>query len=478
MPLSGFSIKFVGGGLSPEDKKEALEELFVFGKENEHAFLRRMAVLTIVSTVIATGGLLSDSAAVVIGAMLIAPLMRPVMSAAAAITMGWSKRLRQALLLITIMAVGVVALSALLAVLSPETLSMTEQTMARTRPTFFDLVIALASGVGGAYVMTRKESSAIPGVAMAVSLLPPLASCGILLEYGDYELALKAFILFFTNFLAMALAAALTFVVTGMTSANVHERVHRSIFNFLMMFVVLIAATSVPLFYYSNEEWFDAEYQAARSEIIQSWLKENDLKIVKVSIDEEKQIYSAVLRGPKPPLSLEELYNSIFESRSKQGEMRPFTIEVSWLQSVRSSWPPPQNLAEDVVVDDQMFEAMIEMQFVEWQWSKTQYSDADWVENSHPEKYTFVLGEDGKVTGTVDCNDFQMGYLLSRDLLNFKLGIMTLAQCENPELDQVFINDLDRVINYQMEDDYLVLQLDNNAGVMYFRINKDNKESQ
>ena len=78
MPLSGFSIKFVGGGLSPEDKKEALEELFVFGKDNELAFMRRMAVLTIVSTVIATGGLLSDSAAVVIGAMLIAPLMRPV----------------------------------------------------------------------------------------------------------------------------------------------------------------------------------------------------------------------------------------------------------------------------------------------------------------------------------------------------------------------------------------------------------------
>ncbi len=181
MPLNSFSFKFVGGGLSPEDKKEALEELFVFGKENEHAFLRRMAVLTIVSTVIATGGLMSDSAAVVIGAMLIAPLMRPVMSAAAAITMGWSKRLRQALLLITVMAAGVVALSALLALLSPDTISMTEQTMARTRPTFFDLVIALASGVGGAYVMTRKESSAIPGVAMAVSLLPPLASCGILL---------------------------------------------------------------------------------------------------------------------------------------------------------------------------------------------------------------------------------------------------------------------------------------------------------
>ncbi len=473
MPLSGFSIKFVGGGLSTEDKKEALEELFVFGKDNEHAFMRRMAVLTIVSTVIATGGLLSDSAAVVIGAMLIAPLMRPVMSASAAITMGWSKRLRQALLLITVMAVGVVLLSAFLALLSPDTLFMTEQTLARTRPTFFDLVIALASGVGGAYVMTRKESSAIPGVAMAVSLLPPLASCGILLEYAEYELALKAFILFFTNFLAMILAAAVTFVVTGMTSANAQERVHRSIVNFILLFVVLIGATSVPLFYYSTEEWYDAEYQAAKSEIIQSWLKDNDLKLVSVSIDEEKQIYSAVLRGPKPPLSLEELYKSILESRMKQGEMRSFTIEVSWLQSVRSSWPPPKNLVDDAVVDTQTFDAMFEMLHVEWQWSKTQYSDADWIENANPEKYTFTLGDDNKLVGTVDCNKLQMGYLLSRDLLNFKLGIMTLAQCENPELDQTFINDLDRVINYQMEDDFLVLQLNNNAGLMYF-IKNDN----
>ena len=468
MPLSGFTTKFVGGGLSPEDKKEALEELFVFGKDNERAFLHRMAVLTIVSTVIATGGLLSDSAAVVIGAMLIAPLMRPVMSAAAAITMGWSKRLRQALLLITIMAVGVVLLSAFLALLSPDTLSMTEQTMARTRPTFFDLVIALASGVGGAYVMTRKESSAIPGVAMAVSLLPPLASCGILLEYGDYELALKAFILFFTNFLAMALAAALTFVVTGMTSSNALERTNRFIVNFIVLFVLLIVATSVPLFHYSNQEWYDAEYQTAKSHIVQSWLKENDLKIVKVSIDEEKQIYTAVLRGPKPPLSLEELYNSISESRLKQGDERPFTIEVSWLQSVRSSWPPPKNIEADATIDDQAFEAMVEMLHVEWQWSKTQYSDADWIENTKPEKYAFTLGEDNKLVGTVGCNKLQMGYLLSRDLLNFKLGIMTLAQCENPELDQAFINDLDRVIYYHLEDNLLVLQLDNNAGSMYF----------
>ena len=469
MALIGFSRKFVGGGLSPEDKKEALEELFVFGKENQHPFFRRMAVLTMVSTVIATGGLLSDSAAVVIGAMLIAPLMRPVMSAAAAITMGWSRRFWQSILLITVMTFSVILVSVLLALMSPDVIDMTEQVMARTRPTFFDLVIALASGIGGAYVMTRKESSAIPGVAMAVSLLPPLASCGILLESSEYDMAIRAFILFFTNFLAMILAAALTFVVTGMSRAHSHKRVNRFILNFIVLFVILIAATSVPLFHYSNEVWFDARYKAAKSEILQAWLKKNNLEIIEIQIDEKKQIMSAVLRGPKPPLALDDLYDTIKADRAERGEFRRFTIKTSWLQSVRSSWPPPKDIAEDDAFDKQVFDAMVEILHVEWRWIRTQYSDANWIENKHPEKYTFTLSEDNRVVGNVDCNKLQMSYLLSRDLMNLKQGVMTMAQCENPELDQTFINDLDRVVNYQLEKDYLVLQLGNNAGFMYFK---------
>lgn len=473
MALSGFSRKFVGGALSPEDRKQALEELFVFGKGNEKPFLHRMMVLTIVSTVIATGGLMSDSAAVVIGAMLVAPLMRPVMSAAAAITMGWSRRLRQSLFLITMMAAGVVLLSAMLALLSPDTIAMTEQTLARTRPTFFDLVIALASGVGGAYVLTRKESSAIPGVAMAVSLLPPLAACGVLLEYGEYDLAIKAFILFFTNFLAMILAAAITFVVTGVRSVNKRRGVQRFIISFILLFIVLIGATSIPLFYYSNAQWFDVHYRAARSQVFQSWLKDNNLEVVDLYVDEDNQKFTAVLRGPKPPLSLETFYESLKKEREESGEFRPFTFHVSWLQSVRSSWPPPKEIAEDEAVDGKVFDAMVEMLHVEWQWTRTQYSDADWIENTQPERYAFTLSEDSRVIGVVDCNQLQMTYLLSRDLLNFKLGTTTMAQCDNPGLDQTFINDLDRVVNYQLEQDYLVLQLGNNAGLMYFKKNEN-----
>ncbi len=58
-------------------------------------------------------------------------------------------------------------------------------------------------------------------------------------------------------------------------------------------------------------------------------MNENDLEIVSVAIDEEKQIYSAVLRGPKPPLSIEDLYNSISESRIKKGENRAFMIKTT-----------------------------------------------------------------------------------------------------------------------------------------------------
>ena len=89
-----FSLKnhLAHAELSPEERREVLEDLFVFGKSNQRPFLVRMAVLLILSTIIATAGLISDSAAVVIGAMLVAPMMNPVMASAGAVVMGWSSR--------------------------------------------------------------------------------------------------------------------------------------------------------------------------------------------------------------------------------------------------------------------------------------------------------------------------------------------------------------------------------------------------
>jgi hypothetical protein len=91
--------RLAGADLNTIERREVLEDLFVFGKDNQVPFYKRMAYLLIVSTLIACCGLMADSAAVVIGAMLVAPMMRPVMISAAAITLGWSQYLYQALLL-------------------------------------------------------------------------------------------------------------------------------------------------------------------------------------------------------------------------------------------------------------------------------------------------------------------------------------------------------------------------------------------
>ena len=206
--------------LTPEERRNVLEDLFVFGKENQRPFLIRMTVLMVLSTIIATAGLISDSAAVVIGAMLVAPMMTPVMAAAGAVVMGWSRRFYASIWLVLLMGAGALLLSMLITAISPEIVFLPEQVMARTRPTYYDLLIALAAGSAGAYTITHKESGAIPGVAVAVALLPPLASAGVLLMALEPELALRAVVLFVTNFVAMVLAGALTFMACGVSPAS------------------------------------------------------------------------------------------------------------------------------------------------------------------------------------------------------------------------------------------------------------------
>jgi uncharacterized hydrophobic protein (TIGR00271 family) len=214
--LSSFKV-LADRGLTPEERRGVLEDLFVFGKKNQAPYLFRMGVLLVLSTIIATAGLLSDSAAVVIGAMLVAPLMNPVMAAAGAVVMGWSGRFYASLWLVFLMGLGALLLSSALTLASPELVFLPEQVLARTRPTYYDLLIALAAGSAGAYTITRKETSAIPGVAVAVALLPPLASAGVLLTTGIFELAVRALVLFLVNLIAMVLAGAVTFIAVGVS---------------------------------------------------------------------------------------------------------------------------------------------------------------------------------------------------------------------------------------------------------------------
>jgi len=460
-------LKNIGVSLSSEERKAVLEELFVFGKENQRPFLDRMAVLLVTSTIIACSGLLSDSVAVVIGAMLVAPMMRPVMSAAAAICLGWSKRLYHSLLLALVMAVAAVLISLLFAWLSPDLVVLPDQVLARTKPTFFDLVIALAAGSAGAYTMTRKESSAIPGVAMAVALLPPLAATGILIVYGFPDLAIRAFILFLTNYAAMVLAGCIVFIWVGVAPKASQDRSAKFTRNYLVAFSALVFATSVPLYFYSTETWYDATYKANQSEELQSWLKTNQLKITDVDIDEEARVLYLDLVGPKPPLNVEQLHTEISrEAVKKRGAVKPFKIEVRWTQSSIFTWPPELSEEKDERKLKQDYAKQIESKL--WTWIGTEYSDGDWLKPIEGEVFTVQVSGSEKLIVTTACSKKVGSYKFNQENLVVSVSTEVLSNCESFKVDSRFLSDINTAINVNVNGGGMTLRLNNDNGVMHF----------
>lgn len=433
-----------------------------------------MSVLLIVSTIIACCGLLSDSSAVVIGAMLVAPMMRPVMTAAAAITLGWSKQFYQSIILTACMAVGAALIALVFAWISPDLLEIPGQVLARTKPTYFDLIIALSAGAGGAYTMTRKESSAIPGVAMAVALLPPLASCGILLVFHEEALALKAFILFATNFAAMVLAGALTFMAVGISPKKQREKHGKRIRNYLIVFGFLVLSISVPLYFYSNEVWYDASYLANQSEELQSWLEENELYIDDVRIDYERSILYLELMGADPPLNVELLHNEIEKMRvKKHAKSNPFSIEVLWTKTANFSWPPDLSLTKDVrqLNEDHSQEFL----GVRWQWIGTQYADGDWLRPLNAGKYFIQKVGKNSFDVYTNCAKGTGSISLTQEEVDIELEMTADAACETIKTDDRFIADLNNAINLSLDDDHLSLLLHNDNGVIHFEKKKNKK---
>lgn len=183
------------------DQAEVTERRREDGKLSEHYLF-----MTAMSGGIAVLGLLLASPAVVIGAMLLSPLMGPIMGLGFALAIGdwdWLKRSMRTLLIGSVMAV---LLCAALVFLSPIQ-SVTTEIASRTRPNLFDLFVALFSALAGAYAMIRGREGAIVGVAIATALMPPLAVIGFGLATWNWTVFSGALLLFVTNFITIALTA-------------------------------------------------------------------------------------------------------------------------------------------------------------------------------------------------------------------------------------------------------------------------------
>lgn len=199
-----------------DDIKRMESKLFITRSPDSPQKWSSFWVLLVLAAVIASAGVVADSTATVIGAMIVAPLMTPILGTALALVLADRRHL--------VDNVGLVLAGALLVILvgyvmgivhvSDITAATNTQVAGRVSPKLIDLVAALATGAVGAFALVRPDiSDTLPGVAIAISLVPPLAVVGLTLESGAIAEALGALLLFATN--VAAIVATGTFVLLG-----------------------------------------------------------------------------------------------------------------------------------------------------------------------------------------------------------------------------------------------------------------------
>jgi uncharacterized hydrophobic protein (TIGR00341 family) len=174
--------------------------------------------MVVLSTIVAAVGLYYDSVAIIIGAMVIAPLLGPNVALSLGTTLGDLSLLRRALLTALAGIATTMVLSVIIGVLvqvnpaAPEVAS-------RNGVGLGDVAVALASGCAGALAFTTGVSATLIGVMVAVALLPPLVTCGLLLGGGHFTWAMGALSLFLMNLICVNLAGVTTFLVQGIRPA-------------------------------------------------------------------------------------------------------------------------------------------------------------------------------------------------------------------------------------------------------------------
>ena len=186
--------------------------------ETNSKFNFDFCALITLSTLIAALGLADNSTAVVIGAMLVAPLMTPLVGIGFALIQGNLDLIRKARWAVLIGFANAFAIGVLIGFLKMlfDDMNTTLEMASRNFPGALDLFVALASGIAGAYAMSRKGlNGAIPGVAIAAALIPPIATSGMALAMGNFELFIGALLLFLTNVVFIVLGTAVVFWSVG-----------------------------------------------------------------------------------------------------------------------------------------------------------------------------------------------------------------------------------------------------------------------
>lgn len=253
------------------------------------------------ATVVAAYGLLANSTAVVIGAMIIAMLLGPIMGLALALVDGDVDLLKRALIAEVVGAALVLAIGFLIGKLHSD-LPITAEVLSRTSPSLLDLAIALGGGAAGAYAtVSPRVSVGLVGVAISTALVPPLTACGICLSHGLMEQASGSFTLFLTNLVAIQCASSVVLFAFGFHQVTNRSSTGRGFILrlgvdaaiFLALFVFLASQLTTTVQQQQFEESVKTELERGLTQIPGAYLAETRFRVVS-GVD----IVVAVVRVP------------------------------------------------------------------------------------------------------------------------------------------------------------------------------------
>ncbi|MGE0819928.1 MAG: DUF389 domain-containing protein [Candidatus Nanopelagicales bacterium] len=274
----------------------------------------RFWVLLVLATVIATSGVIADSTATVIGAMIVAPLMTPILGIALATVLGDRSALLRSIAYVVAGAAVVVGLAYFIGTIGLELTDYTtnSQVAGRISPRLIDLLAALATGTVGAFALTRRDiSDTLPGVAIAISLVPPLAVVGLLLQVGRYGDAGQALLLFGTNVAAIIATGTLVLRLyrvrevakaSGQVTGGLGRRT-------VALITAMLVVVFIPLMIGSFKVAVDQIVQRDVTPIAQSWADTAGWQVSNVQV--VNGVITVTALGPPPEVEVDTLRTEI-----------------------------------------------------------------------------------------------------------------------------------------------------------------------
>jgi len=253
------------------------KELFVSLRESaklSSVFL----VLMVLSTLLATTGLFQNSSPVIIGAMILAPLMAPIVSLSMGAVRDESELISNSVKTL-LYGIGTALLfSMMLTYLIPLT-TLTDEMRSRLNPNLLDLMVAVISGIAGAYASAKSEiSKSLAGVAIAVALVPPLSVTGIGLGWSDWDMVYGSSLLFITNLVGITLSASLTFLILG------YSAVHRAKKGIMFASIVMVVVAIPLLLSFNKVQHQNTLYNALQNHTFSIHDKKINIKISQIDL--------------------------------------------------------------------------------------------------------------------------------------------------------------------------------------------------